>query len=139
MSSEVLTETLALDPIPLTVRRQRVANGSKRKRDLAAVRMAEELGVLERVGQADAAVTAHWSEALDKLRASVPESTFICWLEPLKPAGADASTLFLTAPNDVRCWAERRYSSLIREALAGTGYTDVQFVADFEQEGATCR
>ena len=32
-----------------------------------------------------------------------------------------ATTLYLTAPEGIRAWAERRYSSLIREALAGAG------------------
>lgn len=33
---------------------------------------------------------------------------------------ADDDTLYLTAPEGIRAWAERRYSSLIAEALAGS-------------------
>lgn len=48
----------------------------------------------------------------------MPESTYRLWLEPLRVAGADSDTLYLTAPEGVRAWAERRYSALIGEALA---------------------
>ena len=52
-----------------------------------------------------------------RLRASVPASTFQLWLEPLKPVGAQGATLYLSAPDGIRAWTERRYSGLIREAL----------------------
>src|SRR3954452_16912180 len=61
---------------------------------------------------------ALWRATQDRLRASVPESTFRLWLEPLRPVGADADTLYLTGPEGIRAWAERRYSSLIGQALA---------------------
>jgi chromosomal replication initiator protein len=51
----------------------------------------------------------------------VPESTYRLWLEPLRVAGADADTLYLTAPEGIRAWAERRYSALIGEALLDSG------------------
>ena len=41
---------------------------------------------------------ALWRATQDRLRASVPESTFRLWLEPLHPVGADADTLYLTGP-----------------------------------------
>ncbi len=62
-----------------------------------------------------------WKDVQDRLRASLPHSTFQLWLEPLKPVGAKAGTLYLTAPESIRAWTERRYSGLIRDALAGTG------------------
>jgi chromosomal replication initiator protein len=64
---------------------------------------------------------ALWRATQDRLRASVPESTFRLWLEPLQAVGADADTLYLTAPEGIRAWAERRYATLIGEALAGVG------------------
>ncbi len=74
-----------------------------------------------------------WREAQDRLRASVPASTFQLWLEPLKPVGARGATLYLSAPDGVRAWAERRYSGLIREALgADSGLSEVNFVSDDE-------
>jgi chromosomal replication initiator protein len=51
----------------------------------------------------------------------VPQSTFRLWLEPLHPVGADADALYLTGPEGIRAWAERRYSSLIAQALADSG------------------
>jgi chromosomal replication initiator protein len=48
----------------------------------------------------------------------VPESTYSLWLEPLEAVGAESDTLYLTAPEGIRAWTERRYSSLIAEAVA---------------------
>jgi chromosomal replication initiator protein len=61
-----------------------------------------------------------WRATQEKLKLSVPESTFRLWLEPLRVVGAGAGVLYLTAPEGVRTWAERRYSGLIAEALAGS-------------------
>jgi chromosomal replication initiator protein len=75
---------------------------------------------------------ALWRATQDRLKASVPDSTYRLWLEPLSPAGADGDTLYLTAPEGIRAWAERRYSSLIGDALseAGAPLRRVGFVAD---------
>jgi len=72
---------------------------------------------------------AIWRETREQLRSSVPESTFRLWLEPLQPVGAVGETLYLTAPDGVRAWAERRYSGLIGEALAASdeGLRSVRF------------
>jgi chromosomal replication initiator protein len=63
------------------------------------------------------------------LEASVPESTFRLWLEPLEAVAVEGDTLFLSAPEGIRAWTERRYSSLIEEALgdSGTGPQRVSF------------
>ncbi len=61
---------------------------------------------------------ALWEEIQRRLQAAVPESTFKIWLEPLRAVGAQGATLYLTAPDGIRTWVERRYSSLLREALA---------------------
>ncbi len=123
---------LAGDPVPIEVRRLRVANGSRRKRDLAAVRMAEELELLEAIGQGGAEVTDGWAEAKARVRASVLPSTFDLWIDPLQPLGATGNRLLLSAPEGIRAWTERRYSGLIREALTGTAYTDVSIVGEEE-------
>lgn len=70
-----------------------------------------------------------WEQIRSRLRASVPPSTFELWLEPLKVVGAEGGTLFLQAPEGIRAWTERRYSGLIRAALAelGCGLEDVGF------------
>jgi len=78
---------------------------------------------------------ALWQETQERLRASVPESTFRIWLEPLTVAGGAGDTLFLNAPEGIRAWAERRYASLIAEALAdaGTQLRAVSFTLPREQ------
>jgi chromosomal replication initiator protein len=78
---------------------------------------------------------ALWRATQDRLRASVPQSTFRLWLEPLYPVGADAGVLYLTGPEGIRAWAERRYSSLIARALADSGspLREVRFTSG--QEG----
>ncbi len=74
---------------------------------------------------------ALWRAVQERLKSSVPESTYRLWLEPLEAAGAEGETLFLTAPEGIRAWTERRYSSLIAEALAevDTGLEEVSFAA----------
>jgi chromosomal replication initiator protein len=59
---------------------------------------------------------ALWEAIEQRLRASVPESTYRLWLDPLRPAGCVDGTLYLTAPEGIRAWAERRYTDLIGEA-----------------------
>jgi len=69
----------------------------------------------------DADLAPIWETACERLRASVPSSTYHMWLEPLRPAGARGETLHLTAPEGIRTWVERRYAGLIEEALAESG------------------
>ena len=80
---------------------------------------------------------ALWRATRERLKATVPESTYLLWLEPLEAIGVEGDTLFLTAPESVRAWSERRYTSLIAEALrdAGTGLERVSF-AEPPAEGA---
>jgi chromosomal replication initiator protein len=81
---------------------------------------------------------ALWDATRDELRSCVPESTFRLWLEPLKPVAAASDTLYLTAPDNVRAWVERRYTALIGEALADgdSGFCRVSFAAgDVSGEG----
>jgi chromosomal replication initiator protein len=74
---------------------------------------------------------ALWRASQERLRASVPESTFNLWLAPLEAVGADDETLYLKAPEGIRAWAERRYSALIAAAVAdcGTPLRRVSFAA----------
>ncbi len=79
-----------------------------------------------------------WRDVQGRLRASVPQSTFQLWLEPLKVAGAQAETLLLAAPDSIRAWTERRYAGLIQEALAASDsrLRSVRFLAEGEATGA---
>jgi chromosomal replication initiator protein len=66
---------------------------------------------------------AIWRDVQRRLRNSVPDATFRLWLEPLRALAAQGETLHVSAPAGIRAWVERRYSSLIREALADAGTT----------------
>ena len=143
----MLADTLSLDPVPLHVRQQRVRNGSKRKRDLAAVAMAEEVEALEKRLAKEAALRAAgiapdpcrdlriWVRARRRLRRSLDFSTYYLWIKPLRPAGSVDDCLYLAAPDDIRAWTERRYSSLIVKALEGTGFASVSFASLVGGEG----
>jgi chromosomal replication initiator protein len=82
---------------------------------------------------------ALWRATRERLKSSVPESTYRLWLEPLEAAGVEGDTLFLTAPENVRAWSERRYTSLIAEALreTGTGLEQVSFAGLNPRSDAT--
>ncbi len=73
-----------------------------------------------------------WQDVRERLRASVPPTTFQLWLEPLKPLGAAEGVLHLSAPDGIRAWTERRYSGLIREALrtSDSALSEVSFAAE---------
>ena len=80
----------------------------------------------------DQRLDAVWRRALPHLRASVPESTYRLWFEPLRPAGERGATIFLTANPYVRRWVARRYPEIIRAALNRSEgpFTDAEFVAE---------
>jgi len=86
-----------------------------------------------------------WRDVQTRLRSAVPDSTFRLWLEPLRAIGAHEQTLLLSAPEGIRSWVERRYASLIREALAASqsqlreiGFAETTGVvaADVERAGS---
>jgi chromosomal replication initiator protein len=81
---------------------------------------------------------ALWQATKERLKSSVPEATYRLWLEPLEVVGVEGETLFLTAPEGIRAWTERRYSALIAEALrdAGVGLQRVSF-GDLEATAAS--
>ncbi|HEU4906072.1 MAG TPA: chromosomal replication initiator protein DnaA [Solirubrobacterales bacterium] len=64
---------------------------------------------------------ALWEAVRQRLRAAVPDSTFKIWLEPVRVVGAQGTTLYLSAPEGIRTWVERRYAALLREALDALG------------------
>lgn len=78
---------------------------------------------------------ALWRATQDRLRTAVPESTFRLWLEPLRAIGIDRDTLYLSAPEGIQAWAERRYAGLIGEALADAG-TELRRVSFTAEQGA---
>jgi chromosomal replication initiator protein len=84
-------------------------------------------------------IAALWEEVRQLLRQAVPESTFKIWLEPVRAVGAQETTLYLTAPDGIRAWVERRYLALLGEALAAaaTPLTEVAFVGAEQPAGLT--
>ena len=65
----------------------------------------------------------------------MPDSTFNLWLRPLRVLGARGTTLHLSAPDSIRSWVERRYATLIAEALeaVGAAVSEISF-APLERE-----
>jgi chromosomal replication initiator protein len=72
-----------------------------------------------------------WEGVRSRLRESLPPSTFELWLKPLEAVAVVADTLYVSAPDSVRTWTERRYSGMLREAVAGIspGVSKVSFAA----------
>ena len=73
-------------------------------------------------------VDALWELVRGDLRASLPASTFKLWLEPLRAVSAQGNTLYLSAPETVRAWVERRYERVIADALRRHAGDDAQMV-----------
>lgn len=61
---------------------------------------------------------AAWPEARARLRNAVPIGTFELWLASLCPAGKVGGKVYISAPADRCQWVQRRYSTLIADALA---------------------
>jgi chromosomal replication initiator protein len=58
-----------------------------------------------------------WQRVRDEVRSSLPPSTYKLWLEPLRPVSAHGGTLYVTGPERVRTWVERRYAARLTAAL----------------------
>jgi chromosomal replication initiator protein len=71
-----------------------------------------------------------WARVRRELEAALPSSTFRLWLDPLRVVAAQGSTLFIAAPQPVRAWVERRYSSLLLAAVRdqAPSLTEIAFV-----------
>ncbi len=71
-----------------------------------------------------------WAAVRSELERSLPAATFDLWIDPLRSAGAQAETLYLTGPTRVRTWVERRYLGPLEEALrrVGSGFERIQLV-----------
>jgi chromosomal replication initiator protein len=80
---------------------------------------------------------ALWEDVRRRLGTAVPESTYKIWLEPLRPVGAQGTTLYLSAPEGIRTWVERRYASLLREALteAAGELSEIAFAEGTPEKG----
>jgi hypothetical protein len=103
-----------------SVRRQRVANGSRRKRDLQAAGLVAQAQAGAGRREIEAAQHAEPDTALDAwaaihatLLVDLRKSTFMLWVHPLLCIGEAENALCLSAPDHVRSWCERRYGHLL--------------------------
>jgi chromosomal replication initiator protein len=62
-------------------------------------------------------LTTIWQRVSDEIRSSLPRSTYNLWLEPLRPVCIQGTTLYVTGPDRVRRWVERRYVHRLEEVL----------------------
>lgn len=120
---------------------ERVASGSRRKRDLAALasrppeqwqrameasqseraveeakRQQREERLRPRITRGEDADPA-WTSARDAIRDAVQQSAYRIWFEPLACIGEVDGALALEAPVGIVRWLERRYGHLIGEAI----------------------
>jgi chromosomal replication initiator protein len=70
-----------------------------------------------------------WEGVRSRLRESLPPSTFELWLKPVEAVAVVADTLYVSAPDSIRTWTERRYTGMLRDALADVtpGLSKVSF------------
>jgi chromosomal replication initiator protein len=73
-------------------------------------------------------LTILWRRACDHLRASLAPPAFEVWLEPLRPVSIQAETIYLHGPAPVRGWVERRYWTLLLDAVR-TQAPDIRTIA----------
>ena len=62
-------------------------------------------------------LTTIWQRVNDEVRSSLPPSTYNLWLEPLRPVCIQGTTLYVTGPERVRRWVERRYVHRLEQVL----------------------
>ncbi|MDQ3103451.1 MAG: chromosomal replication initiator protein DnaA [Actinomycetota bacterium] len=74
-------------------------------------------------------LSAIWSGVREDLRGTLPPSAFENWLEPLRPVGVQGSRLYVSGPERVRGWFERRYGVAATEALRRRApeFTEIMF------------
>ena len=70
-----------------------------------------------------------WQQIQPTLKRRLFESAWRMWIEPVQPAAVRGTTLYLSAPDPIRTWVERRYIEVITAALADSGshLTSVSF------------
>jgi chromosomal replication initiator protein len=57
-----------------------------------------------------------WNRIRSELRATLSDSTFQMWIDPLTPRSIDGEVLTLSAPESISSWIQTRFSSVISEA-----------------------
>jgi chromosomal replication initiation ATPase DnaA len=70
-----------------------------------------------------------WNGVREELRRTLPPSAFENWLEPLRAVGIQGTRLYVSGPDRVRDWFQRRYGAAATEALRrrAPGFTEIAF------------
>ena len=87
-------------------------------------------------------LTTIWNGVRDELRGTLPQSAFENWLEPLRAVGVQGSRLYVSGPDRVRDWFQRRYGAAATDALRrrAPGFTEIAFAdppADLSRSGGS--
>lgn len=105
-------------------RAARARSGSRRKRDVEAERTeatrerieaqnARRARLMAATVKDSPRAAALWEKVLERVKESVPGSTFDLWIEPLNLVGEVNESLHVEAPDRIFFWAERRYGKLL--------------------------
>lgn len=114
---------------------ERVRAGSRRKRDLAAVKAAAAARQRdnEDYWRADCrtstAADLAWQSVRGRLADLLDESTFRMWLAPLKLAGETRGALLLEAPDGIVSWVQRCYGRMLGDTIRELSQFRGAFVA----------
>ena len=74
-------------------------------------------------------LNAIWNGVREDLRGTLPPSAFHHWLEPLRAVGVQGTRLYVSGPERVRDWFQRRYGPAATEALRRRApeFTEIAF------------
>jgi len=82
-------------------------------------------------------LTMLWRQVRNELAAALPGSTFKLWIDPVRAVSTQGSTLYLSAPDAIRSWVERRYAGHLTSAVRrhASDLRSVAFVAARADQG----
>ena len=85
--------------------------------------------MVERAERASQDPTEIWNGVREDLRGTLPPSAFQHWLEPLRAVGAQGGRLYVSGPERVRDWFQRRYGAAATAALRRRApqFTEIAF------------
>jgi len=88
-------------------------------------------------GAPERELEAIWGSVRAELRDSLPAAAAEHWLEPLRAVAVRGSSLYLSGPDRVRGWFERRYGEMANAALRsqGSGLSEIVFADPSTQLG----
>ena len=74
-------------------------------------------------------LTTIWNGVREELRGTLSQSAFENWLEPLRAVGVQGNRLYVSGPDRVRDWFQRRYGAAATEALhrRAPEFTEIAF------------